>query len=313
MSRTVRADVVGLIPAGGQATRLAPLPCSKELLPVGVPGTDRQAEVGEPRGRWSGGAHVEVVCHCLIERLRHAGVARAVVVLGHGKWDIPAYLGDGEHLGVQLAYVTVRDSRGAAFTVDRARFFVRDATVAFGFPDIVFGPPDVYDRLLDRLDTSGDDVTLALYGTDRPETADMVETAADGRVRRVEVKPRDTQLEHTWIAAVWTPAFTAYLDDVVQQRTVDRGRFPDGGEAHVGHVLQAGIAEGLRIGSIVTGGSYRDLGTPEGYAAELRSPLISRLGAPTPPLPAELPQGPAGERTDLRADAAHRDADPPTA
>jgi glucose-1-phosphate thymidylyltransferase len=28
-------EIVGVIPAGGQATRLAHLPCSKELFPIG--------------------------------------------------------------------------------------------------------------------------------------------------------------------------------------------------------------------------------------------------------------------------------------
>jgi len=28
-------EVVGIIPASGRATRIAPLPCSKELYPVG--------------------------------------------------------------------------------------------------------------------------------------------------------------------------------------------------------------------------------------------------------------------------------------
>jgi hypothetical protein len=35
VDREQRREVIGLIPAGGQATRIAPLPCSKELYPVG--------------------------------------------------------------------------------------------------------------------------------------------------------------------------------------------------------------------------------------------------------------------------------------
>jgi glucose-1-phosphate thymidylyltransferase len=33
-------EVVGLIPAGGHAKRIAPLPCSKELYPVGFRAVD---------------------------------------------------------------------------------------------------------------------------------------------------------------------------------------------------------------------------------------------------------------------------------
>ena len=39
-------DVVGLIPASGQATRIAPLPCSKELFPIGF----RTAQDGRALG-----------------------------------------------------------------------------------------------------------------------------------------------------------------------------------------------------------------------------------------------------------------------
>ena len=29
----IYTEVIGLVPAGGQATRIAPLPCNKELIP----------------------------------------------------------------------------------------------------------------------------------------------------------------------------------------------------------------------------------------------------------------------------------------
>ena len=37
-------EIIGLIPASGGATRLQPIPCSKELLPVGF----RQLSNGNP-------------------------------------------------------------------------------------------------------------------------------------------------------------------------------------------------------------------------------------------------------------------------
>jgi len=32
----LRQNVVGLVPATGRATRITPLPCSKELYPIGL-------------------------------------------------------------------------------------------------------------------------------------------------------------------------------------------------------------------------------------------------------------------------------------
>ena len=74
-------DLIGLIPAGGSATRIAPLPCSKEVYPVGF---QRSADGSVPRPK--------VACEYLLERMRLAGVNRAYIVLREGKWDIPAFL-----------------------------------------------------------------------------------------------------------------------------------------------------------------------------------------------------------------------------
>lgn len=254
-----RTGAVGVVPAAGQATRISPLPVSKELLPVGV----------RARGE---SVRVRVACHCLLEGMRHAGVGRAYVLVGHGKWDVPAYLGDGSDVGLDLAYVPVRDSRGAAFTVDRAYPFVADQLVVFGFPDIQFHPADAYDRLLARRSERETDVVLGLFPTDRPEQVDMVETDEDGAVRRILVKPARTDLRHTWIIAVWTPAFTDYLHTFAAERMVDRGRSPAGHEVHVGHVIQAAIDDGLAVDSVVIpDGTFRDIGNAEGLAATLPS------------------------------------------
>lgn len=82
-------EVVGLIPAGGQATRLSPLPLSKELYPIGFQSISKD-----------GGMRPKVVCQYLLERMKFAGITKAFIILRSGKWDIPAYLGDGFRLGI---------------------------------------------------------------------------------------------------------------------------------------------------------------------------------------------------------------------
>ena len=95
-------EVVGLIPAGGKAARIAPLPCSKELYPIGL----RPADDGH-------GSRPKVVSHYLLEKMRFAGITKAYIVLRPGKWDIPAYFGDGALLNIDLAYLML----GAPFGV----------------------------------------------------------------------------------------------------------------------------------------------------------------------------------------------------
>ena len=131
-------EVIGLLPAAGQGTRLQPLPLSKELFPIGfyAGSDDRQ----KPK----------VVSHYLLEKMRLAGVKKAFFILRPGKWDIPAYFGDGAMLDMHLAYLTVHVPYGPPYTLDQAYPFVKDAVIAFGFPDILFQPEDAYQHLLKR-------------------------------------------------------------------------------------------------------------------------------------------------------------------
>jgi len=102
-------EVVGVIPAAGRGTRLQPLQCSKEIVPVG--------QVIDSR---TGVARPKVAVEYLLEKFRHAGITRTVIVLRDGKWDIPAYLQEGCDVGLSLAYVVI-PARSARRTRSTAR------------------------------------------------------------------------------------------------------------------------------------------------------------------------------------------------
>lgn len=241
---------VGLVPAAGQATRLGPLPCSKEIYPLVT-------------HEGFGGPRVRVACAALLEGFVAAGVDRAFVVLGQGKWDIPAFLDEGAPAGLALAYLTIRRSPSTCHTVDRAFPFTRGAMVAFGFPDIVFEPVDALGHLRAHQEATGADVVLGLFPAERPEKMDMVDTDTTGRVRRVVIKPARTRLRDTWILAVWTPAFTEFLHERMAKGGGQAGR-----ELYVGDLVQAAIDEGWRVDGLgIADGRYRDIGTPEDLAA----------------------------------------------
>ncbi len=124
-NKQLKKEVMGLIPAAGRATRIAQLPCSKEVYPVGFE-TGGEGNTPVPK----------VVCHYLLEKMRLAGVTRAFIVLREGKWDIPAYLSDGTLCDMDLAYLLLGLPYGVPYTVDQAYNFVKEAVIAFGFPDI---------------------------------------------------------------------------------------------------------------------------------------------------------------------------------
>lgn len=240
---------IGLIPAGGQATRIAPLPCSKEVYPVGFrAGTDKKVRP-------------KVACHYLLEKMRIAGITEAYIVLRQGKWDIPAYLCDGALADMRLAYLLVTVSFGAPYTLDQAYPFVRDAVIVLGFPDILFQPDDAFKLLLARQTASDADVVLGLFPADRPQKVDMVDLDESGRIRQIVIKPRQTHLYYTWGIAVWKPTFTHFLHEYVNTRKHSATVQP---ELFIGDVIQAAIHEGLYVEALeVSKLPFLDIGTPE--------------------------------------------------
>ncbi|HEY9845108.1 MAG TPA: sugar phosphate nucleotidyltransferase [Candidatus Caenarcaniphilales bacterium] len=259
-------QVIGLLPAGGRGTRIAPLPGSKELYPIGFRPVDQGRSL-----------RPKVVCHYLLENMRLAGIAKAYIVLRPGKWDIPAYLEDGTLLDMSLGYLIVRLPYGVPYTLDQAYPFVQDALVALGYPDILFQPADAYVQLLTRQAASNADVVLGVVPFDQPHKAGMVDFDTHNRVRRVVEKPSQSNLRYMWGTAVWAPRFThfmhqylAALEAKIQQSNPDHELARP--ELALGDVIQAAIEHGLRVEvEIFAEGFYLDIGTPEDLVRAVRS------------------------------------------
>ncbi|MEE8125214.1 MAG: hypothetical protein V3T42_05320 [Nitrospirales bacterium] len=253
-------EVVGLIPAAGQGKRIGPLPMSKELFPIGFQLIDSDQAVRS-----------KVVSHYLLEKFQYAGILKTYIVIRKGKWDIPAYFGDGEFLNMHLSYLIMREPFGPPFSLDQAYPFVRNELVAFGFPDILFNPNDAFKQLLDYQKVSQSDVVLALLPAHDPQIMDMVDIDKNGKVRSMLLKPTNTDLCFAWLCGVWTPVFTHFMHDYLQ--TYLKENYPqnakeDGSEQEdltVGAVIQDAIKKGLKVHGIpFPDGKYIDIGTPEG-------------------------------------------------
>ncbi len=245
--------LVGLVPAAGFGTRLGDRAGSKEILPVGLAEADG---VRRPRP----------VAAYLLEAMATAGVDRALVVLRPGKEDVPAALGEWGGRLPDLDYLTIEPTASVPETVARALPAVGDAEVVFGFPDILFEPRDALARLVAHRRSTGADLALALFPTDRPEKADLVDADEGGRIRRILVKPGAAAaggLRLTWILAAWTSVFSRFLGDLVAGGI--RRSDPSGlGELYMSHAVLAAIDGGLRATTLpFPRGSYLDVGTPE--------------------------------------------------
>ena len=155
------------------------------------------------------------------------------------------------------------------FTIDQAYPFLHDATVLFGFPDIIFEPEDAFRRLVAQLDFSGADIVLGLFPAHSYEKMDMVSLDGDGLIREIVIKPVQTSLFYTWIIAAWNQKFTQFIHDFVCNFAGQVGERLNGNESpvaeiYLGDVIQAAIHEEITISSVkFDKGSYLDIGTPE--------------------------------------------------
>jgi len=264
--------VIGLIPAAGHGSRLPRLPMSKELYPLRL----TPAIGSTPR--------TKVAAEYLFERMAASGVPQAFVILRPGKWDIPAYFGDGSSVGMRLAYLTVHVPYGVPFTLNQALPFVGESTIALGFPDILFWPENAYDRVLQRLNRSSADVVLGLFPTDEPSQVGLVDFDSRGRVLGIHEKSRITNLRFMWAIAAWRPTFSRFLHDFVENEIprllgentsgspLTAARPP---EIPIGDVIHAATRSDLIVeAEVFDQGRYIDIGTPQNLMKAIRQELL---------------------------------------
>lgn len=236
-------NVIGIIPAAGYAHRIAPLPCSKEIYPIGHPDGIRRA-----------------VSSYLLDSFAHASVQQTYFIIREGKWDIPAYFKDGSAFDNDIAYIVTGATPGVPYTVDRTFPFVKDRIVLLGFPDIIIQPVDTFTTLLNEQATSQADLVLGLFTAENPEKMDMIAFDKAGEINDIIIKPTQTELTKTWLAAAWTPVFTMFLHTYLARHQ----QLHPSGELHMGNVFCDAIRSGLKTSYVhVEKGRYLDIGTPE--------------------------------------------------
>lgn len=261
--------IIGLVPAAGIATRLSPLPFSKELYPIGC-----------MRFKGSDELRPKPVCIYLLEKMKTVGIRDVYIILRKDKWDIPAYLGDGSSLDMNLAYLMMGLPFGVPYTLNQAYPFIKGAIVAFGFPDIIFKPDNAYKALLTRQAKSKADLVLGLFPVTKPNKFHMVELNNDRQIEKIVLNPTSSHLKYTWIIAVWTQTFShfmhIYLTDINREKyKIDVGtRKPKEKELYLSDIIQHAIDTGLKVeGEIFQEGDCIDIGTQEDLITATKNAL----------------------------------------
>jgi glucose-1-phosphate thymidylyltransferase len=207
---------VGLVPAAGRAERLQPLPCSKEVYPVG----------GRP------------VMDFVVERLRAADCRELRVVTRPDKEDVIAH---ARELGAEIVSwtpPTLSASLGLGL-----QGLAASEIVLVGLPDTLWEPMDGFVQLLARIE-DGADVVLGVFESDEPERSDVVVLDERGFVQRVHVKEPDPPGTLVWGCFAARVGALAGLE-----RSSSPGHFFDGREVAAvvlpGRMLDIGTPEAL--------------------------------------------------------------------
>jgi glucose-1-phosphate thymidylyltransferase len=163
--------VVGIVPAAGYATRLQPLNCSKEVVPVG----------GRP------------VLDYLVERMRAGGASEIRVVTRAEKRDVIEHAGE---LGA--AVVLARPATTSESFVAGLEGIPPGEIVLLGWPDTLWDPPDGYARLVAAVE-GGAEIALGLFElAEDLERSDVISFDLDGRIDGVQVKPARPASSWIW-------------------------------------------------------------------------------------------------------------------
>jgi glucose-1-phosphate thymidylyltransferase len=236
-------EMIGLIPAAGKGVRLG-LPYPKELYPI------------------IRDNHYKPVSQFVLDNLIKAGVRHIVFVINETKHQLIGYFGDGHRFGCNISYAVQEPaddgqgkstSPGLAHALDSAYHLTKGKTVFFGMADTIMQPRDALERAYKQA-TPGNDVTLVMFPTERPEKCGMVRLDNDGRVLEIVDKPRKTDLTEMWGSIIWQPSFTEYLHDCVTRQ----------GISDFAQIMNNAIANGMRFcGVRMSNGTYIDLGTYE--------------------------------------------------
>ena len=246
-------DFVGLIPAAGRATRLAPFRYPKELLPIGYELTPQ------------GGARPRAVAEYGVEAIKAAGIDHLFFVVAPWKLDVVTYFGDGGQFGVSVGYLYQEEARGLPHAVDIAYPWIGGRHVALVLPDTIVTPADALARLRARYLDTGADLALAVFPTEQAWRLGPV-VMSGGKVERVLDKPTGPAPANTWGAAIWGERFAALLHEGLAQADPAQASTAQAGtEPVLGLFFDLAVRRGLTAVAVeFPGGSFEDAGTSEG-------------------------------------------------
>lgn len=224
-----------VIIAGGQGTRIASVNSEipKGMMPV----------EGKP------------ILEHEIELAKRYGHRDFILIVGHLGGQIIDYFGDGEKWGVHIDYYHEQQPLGTAGALGYLRDQLTEDFFVFYGDTIV----DIdMEAMLNYHRTHRADATLFVHPNDHPFDSDVVDIDADGRVRRLLLKPHPTDLIYRNMVNASLFIFTPAVLSMIKT----------GVKSHIEKdVLPRCLGSGMKLFGYVSFEYIKDMGTPERYHA----------------------------------------------
>ncbi|MFD1832751.1 MULTISPECIES: glucose-1-phosphate thymidylyltransferase [Streptomyces] len=222
-----------LVLAGGSGTRLRPISYTmpKQLVPV----------ANRP------------VLEYALENVRELGATDVGIIVGDWAREIAAVVGDGSRFGLRTRYIRQERPLGLAHCIRLARSFLGDDDFVLYLGDVMLHGDvrPLADDFLRRRPAA----QLVVARAADPRSFGVVETDADGAVRRMVEKPEEPRSD---MVATGVYFFTPAVHEAVA--AIGPGAR---GELEVTDAVQWLVDRGLPVGVCEFGGYWKDTGRAE--------------------------------------------------
>jgi len=225
---------------GGEGTRLRPLTCNtiKAMVPV----------LNRP------------FLEHLLHYLKGHGIADIILAMSYLPDPIQGYFGDGNEMGVRLAYLIEEEPLGTAGAVKNAERYLDEPFLMLNGD--IFTELDIT-AMIDFHRERKAKATIAVTPVDDPTAYGLIETDAEGRITRFLEKPSWEEVTTNMINAGIYVLEPDILAQIPPQKEVSIER----------ETFQKLLAQGEPMYAYSSSAYWLDMGTPEKYL-ELNQDLL---------------------------------------